>query len=167
MVTVQGARTDLTSSCDPTKFDALTVDRRKCQMIGHFPKWVFRAGVSPVQATTWERLAAIPDAPARAKRWAPASIRCITRGPLCCEILAKMRHERCGGRAGKAELLTGIEGVSSRLVRGLDPGITDAVRDHVAAEPVKHMDETGFRMCGERCTVGILYACPIPLRYHV
>ena len=33
------------------------------------------------------------------------------------EILAKMRHERCGGRAGKAELLTGIEGVSSRPVR--------------------------------------------------
>ena len=32
-------------------------------------------------------------------------------------ILAKMRHERCGGRAGKAELLTGIEGVSSRPVR--------------------------------------------------
>jgi ribosomal protein S27E len=33
------------------------------------------------------------------------------------EILAKMRHERCGGRAGKAELLTGIEGVSSGPVR--------------------------------------------------
>ena len=33
------------------------------------------------------------------------------------EILAKMRHERCGGRAGKGELLTGIEGVSSRPVR--------------------------------------------------
>ena len=33
------------------------------------------------------------------------------------EILAKMRHERCGGLVGKAELLTGIEGVSSRPVR--------------------------------------------------
>ena len=32
-------------------------------------------------------------------------------------ILAKMRHDGCGGRAGKAELLTGIEGVSSRPVR--------------------------------------------------
>ena len=32
-------------------------------------------------------------------------------------ILAKMRHERCGGRAGRAELLSGIEGVSSRPVR--------------------------------------------------
>ena len=33
------------------------------------------------------------------------------------EILDKMRHDGCGGRAGKAELLTGIEGVSSRPVR--------------------------------------------------
>ena len=33
------------------------------------------------------------------------------------DILAKMRHDGCGGRAGKVELLTGIEGVSSRPVR--------------------------------------------------
>jgi hypothetical protein len=33
------------------------------------------------------------------------------------EILARMRHDGCGGRAGKVELLTGIEGVSSRPVR--------------------------------------------------
>ena len=33
------------------------------------------------------------------------------------EILDKMRHDGCGGRAGKAELITGIEGVSSRPVR--------------------------------------------------
>ena len=32
-------------------------------------------------------------------------------------ILAKMRHDGCGGRVGRAELITGIEGVSSRLVR--------------------------------------------------
>ena len=32
-------------------------------------------------------------------------------------ILDKMRHDGCGGRAGRAELLTGIEGVSSRPVR--------------------------------------------------
>jgi hypothetical protein len=33
-------------------------------------------------------------------------------------ILDRMRHEGCGGRAGKAELLSGIEGVvSSRPVR--------------------------------------------------
>jgi hypothetical protein len=33
------------------------------------------------------------------------------------DILARMRHDGCGGRAGKVELLTGIEGASSRPVR--------------------------------------------------
>ena len=33
------------------------------------------------------------------------------------DIIARMRHDGCGGRAGKAELLTGIEGVSIRPVR--------------------------------------------------
>ena len=33
------------------------------------------------------------------------------------DIVARMRHDGCGGRAGRAELLTGIEGVSSRPVR--------------------------------------------------
>jgi hypothetical protein len=33
------------------------------------------------------------------------------------DILAKMRHDGCGGRAGQVELLSGIEGVSSRPVR--------------------------------------------------
>jgi hypothetical protein len=33
------------------------------------------------------------------------------------ELLAKLRHDGCGGRAGRAELLTGIDGVSSRPVR--------------------------------------------------
>ncbi len=33
------------------------------------------------------------------------------------EILARMRHDGCGGRAAKAELLTGIEGVSAHPVR--------------------------------------------------
>jgi hypothetical protein len=32
-------------------------------------------------------------------------------------ILARMRHDGCGGLASKAELLSGIEGVSSRPVR--------------------------------------------------
>jgi hypothetical protein len=31
--------------------------------------------------------------------------------------IARMRHDGCGGLAAKAELLTGIEGVSSRPVR--------------------------------------------------
>ena len=33
------------------------------------------------------------------------------------DILDRMRHDGCGGRAGKVELLTGIEGGSSRPVR--------------------------------------------------
>jgi hypothetical protein len=33
------------------------------------------------------------------------------------DIIARGRHDGCGGRAGKAELLTGIEGASSRPVR--------------------------------------------------
>jgi hypothetical protein len=33
------------------------------------------------------------------------------------EILRRMRHDSCGGLPGRAELLSGIEGVSSRPVR--------------------------------------------------
>ena len=33
------------------------------------------------------------------------------------DLLARMRHDGCGGIAGNAELLTGIEGVSSRPAR--------------------------------------------------
>ena len=33
------------------------------------------------------------------------------------DILPRMRHDGCGGRAGKAELLNGIEGVCVRPVR--------------------------------------------------
>jgi hypothetical protein len=47
----------------------------------------------------------------------------VQRGALCAaalpvrDILDRMRHDGCGGRAGKVELLTGIEGTSSRAVR--------------------------------------------------
>jgi hypothetical protein len=39
------------------------------------------------------------------------------RDMLIRDIIARMRHDGCGGRAGKVELLTGIEGASSRPVR--------------------------------------------------
>jgi hypothetical protein len=45
---------------------------------------------------------------AHAARWRDRTLR---------DILARMRHDGCGGLAGKAELLTGIDGVSSRPVR--------------------------------------------------
>jgi hypothetical protein len=44
-------------------------------------------------------------------------MRCTRRALPVRDILAKMRHDGRGGLAGKAELLTGIEGVSSRPVR--------------------------------------------------
>jgi hypothetical protein len=33
------------------------------------------------------------------------------------EIIASVRHDLCGGRPGRVELMTGIEGASSRPVR--------------------------------------------------
>jgi hypothetical protein len=33
------------------------------------------------------------------------------------DLIAKTRHDGCGGRPGRVELLTGIEGASSRPVR--------------------------------------------------
>ena len=39
------------------------------------------------------------------------------RNMLLRDIIKRMRHDGCDGRAGKVGLLTGIEGVSSRPVR--------------------------------------------------
>ena len=39
------------------------------------------------------------------------------RGRTLAEILSRGRHDGCGGLPGRAELLTGVEGVSSRPVR--------------------------------------------------
>ncbi len=39
------------------------------------------------------------------------------RGIVSRVLLSRMRHDGCGGRAGRAELLTGIDGVSSQPVR--------------------------------------------------
>ena len=39
------------------------------------------------------------------------------RDMLIRDIIAKMRHDGCGGRPGRVELPTGIEGASSRPVR--------------------------------------------------
>ena len=33
------------------------------------------------------------------------------------DILDKMRHDECGGKSGRAELLTGIDGAAGRPVR--------------------------------------------------
>lgn len=39
------------------------------------------------------------------------------RDTLIRDIIARARHDGCGGRAGKVELITGIDGASSRPVR--------------------------------------------------
>jgi hypothetical protein len=39
------------------------------------------------------------------------------RGRPLSDILSRMRHDGCGGLPAKAELLTGIDGASSRPVR--------------------------------------------------
>ena len=47
-------------------------------------------------------------------------------------LLARMRHDGFGGIAGKAELLTGVDGVSSRPVRRivlLVPPVVDSAVD--------------------------------------
>jgi hypothetical protein len=36
------------------------------------------------------------------------------------DILDRMRHDGCGGRAGHAELITGVEAASSRPVRRIE-----------------------------------------------
>jgi hypothetical protein len=50
------------------------------------------------------------------KEWLIAETHMARGEMLIREIIDRMRHDGCGGRAGKVEL-TGIEGVSSRPVR--------------------------------------------------
>ena len=47
----------------------------------------------------------------------PVEDRNFQRQMLIRDIIDPMRHDGCGGRAGRVELLTGIEGVGSRPVR--------------------------------------------------
>jgi hypothetical protein len=65
-----------------------------------FPSWFLR-----IECDRCGKVQMVNEAHAR---WRARSLR---------DIIARLRHDGCGGRAGKAELLTGIEGVSSRPVR--------------------------------------------------
>ena len=65
-----------------------------------FPSWFLR-----IECDRCGKVQLVNEAHAR---WRDRTLR---------DILARMRHDGCGGRAGRAELLTGIEGVSSRPVR--------------------------------------------------
>ena len=48
------------------------------------------------------------------------------------DIIKRMRHDGCGGRAGTVELLTGIEGVTSRPVRRQERAVSAQVRSEFA-----------------------------------
>jgi hypothetical protein len=58
------------------------------------------------------------------------------RDMLIRDIIKRMRHDGCGGRPGKAEVLTGIEGASNRPVRRSPAG--RRVRDARYREDARH-----------------------------
>jgi hypothetical protein len=78
----------------PTPAEAL------CEPFGAFPSWFLRITCDRCGK---DRMVNESHAP-----WGNRTLS---------QILARTRHDGCGGHAGKAELLTGIEGVSSRPVR--------------------------------------------------
>jgi hypothetical protein len=79
----------------PTAAEALQ------QPLAAFPSWFLRI--------TCERCGkVVMHNESHAARW---------RDRRLADILGQMRHDGCGGHAAKAELLTGVEGVSSRPVR--------------------------------------------------
>jgi hypothetical protein len=80
----------------PTAQEALN------EMFSAFPSWFPR-----IECDLCGKVTMINEAHAATK----------LRGRTLAEILARIRHDGCGGLPGKAELLTGIEGVSSQPVR--------------------------------------------------
>jgi len=81
---------------DPLPTGAEALD----EPLSAFPSWFLR-----IECDRCGKVQMVNEAHAR---WRDRTLRAI---------LARMRHDGCGGLAGKAELLSGIEGVSSRPVR--------------------------------------------------
>jgi hypothetical protein len=65
-----------------------------------FPSWFLR-----IECERCGKVRMVNEARAR---WRTSPLR---------DVLARMRHGGCGGLAAKAELMTGVEGASSRPVR--------------------------------------------------
>jgi hypothetical protein len=80
----------------PTPAEAMDLPLRS------FPNWILRI---TCERCFKDRMLSEASAPPR-QRDMPLGI-----------LLARARHDGCGGGAGRAELLTGIEGASSRPVR--------------------------------------------------
>jgi hypothetical protein len=60
------------------------------------------------------------------------------------DIIARLRHDGCGGRAGKVELLTGIEGASSRRCGGSCWWASDVgPGPHPPARPHRRLERAG------------------------
>jgi hypothetical protein len=69
-------------------------------------------------ATREKRFSDAPPVRQRSRRREDCSRRHAVPGRAKRRLIAQlMRHDGCGGRAGRVELLTGIEGASSRPVR--------------------------------------------------
>ena len=77
----------------PTPAEAMDLPLRA------FPNWILRI---TCERCFKDRMLSEASAPARQRDMA---------------LIARARHDGCGGRAGRVELLTGIEGASSRPVR--------------------------------------------------
>jgi hypothetical protein len=84
------------AAADPQPAAAEAMD----EPLSAFPSWFLR-----IECDRCGKVQIVNEAHAR---WRDRTLRAI---------LARMRHDGCGGLAGKAELLSGIEGVSSRPVR--------------------------------------------------
>jgi hypothetical protein len=80
----------------PTPAEALDLPLRA------FPNWILRI---TCERCFKDRMLSEASAPAR-QRDMPLGV-----------LIARARHDGCGGRAGRVELMTGIEGASSRPVR--------------------------------------------------
>jgi hypothetical protein len=80
----------------PTPGEAMNLPLRS------FPNWILRI---TCERCFKDRMLSEASAPAR-QRDMPLGV-----------LLSRARHDGCGGRAGRVELLTRIEGASSRPVR--------------------------------------------------
>ena len=80
----------------PTPAEAMDLPLRA------FPNWILRI---TCERCFKDRMLSEASSPARQRDMALGV------------LIARARHDGCGGRAGRVELLTGIEGASSRPVR--------------------------------------------------
>ena len=72
------------------------------QLFGAFPSWFLR-----IECDRCGKATMINEARMSEPR----------RGLALHVLISRITHDRCGGRVGRAELLSGIEGASSRPVR--------------------------------------------------